>query len=167
MFYSDASKDHQQNDCFVCFILTHGRRLSVKSGGSPGAGPETYTKEILYAQDGGFELNEVKKCFEPTSCPTLVGKPKLFFIQVNFFILGLASTVFSLNYVMLSVVMVSFHRKKHQIVCQAKTKKMIRTTETSFDFLHIWDQCDFYWNWKKENNIQIVLIFVAYFYCWR
>ena len=44
--------------------------------------PTLFTKEVLYAKDAAFELNDLKEPFEADRCPSLAGKPKLFFVQV-------------------------------------------------------------------------------------
>ncbi|XP_069839431.1 caspase-8-like [Dendropsophus ebraccatus] len=58
------NRDHTERDCFVCCILTHG-----KSGAVYGTDNEV------------IDLNEVVSYFSPKHCLTLIGKPKLFFIQ--------------------------------------------------------------------------------------
>ena len=55
--------DHSQYDCFACFVLTHGDHGS------------------LYAKDGRYGIDYIFCDFLGDKCPTLVGKPKLFFIQ--------------------------------------------------------------------------------------
>jgi len=56
-----ADMDHRNSDCIVVIVLSHG---------------ETGRLE---ARDGTYDVNEIWEPF--LSCPTLVGKPKLFFIQ--------------------------------------------------------------------------------------
>lgn len=59
-----SSRDHSQMDCLVCCVLSHG-----KEGG-------------VYGVDGvSVELMELMNPFKGPNCRTLVGKPKLFFIQ--------------------------------------------------------------------------------------
>lgn len=58
-----GSQDYTHDDCFVCCILTHGDR------------------DVLYATDGKFPVDSVMEPFRGDVCPTLLGKPKLFFIQ--------------------------------------------------------------------------------------
>lgn len=55
--------DHSDNDCFVCFVLTHGDHGN------------------LYAHDGRYAIEHLFNSFLADRCVTLVGKPKLFFIQ--------------------------------------------------------------------------------------
>lgn len=58
-----GKQNYSGDDCFVCCILTHG-----------GDG-------VLYGSDGKFPVDRVFKPFLDSACPTLRGKPKLFFIQ--------------------------------------------------------------------------------------
>lgn len=62
----DARADHTHNDCFACAILTHGDQ-----------------DDVLYAKDGKYKLKDVTRLFGADKCPSLAGKPKLFFIQVR------------------------------------------------------------------------------------
>lgn len=59
-----ADMDHRDNDCIVVIVLSHG---------------ETGRLE---ARDGTYDVNEIWEPF--LSSQTLIGKPKLFFIQVRF-----------------------------------------------------------------------------------
>ncbi|XP_070384461.1 caspase-1-like isoform X2 [Dermacentor albipictus] len=58
-----GKQDYTDDDCFVCCILTHGDR------------------DVLYATDGKFPVDNVMDPFRGDVCPSLLGKPKLFFIQ--------------------------------------------------------------------------------------
>ncbi|XP_057317117.1 caspase-7-like isoform X2 [Hydractinia symbiolongicarpus] len=59
-----AKEDHENYDCFVCCILSHGF-----DGG-------------VYGNDGRkVKLADIKTIFEGNNCPKLFQKPKLFFIQ--------------------------------------------------------------------------------------
>ncbi|VEL25360.1 unnamed protein product [Protopolystoma xenopodis] len=60
-----ASQSHKDDDCFVCIILSHG-----DDGG------------IIYARDGPVNLDQLVQPFHGDSCADLIGKPKLFFIQL-------------------------------------------------------------------------------------
>ena len=58
-----ASQDHTYFNCFVCIVLSHGDR------------------DVIYGVDGKtISLDKLKDALVD-NCPTLVGKPKLFFIQ--------------------------------------------------------------------------------------
>lgn len=58
-----SKKDHSKSDCFVCCMLTHGR------------------DDILYCKQGVIAVHDVFRPFLANVCPTLVGKPKIFFFQ--------------------------------------------------------------------------------------
>uniref|UniRef100_A0A182N2R0 Uncharacterized protein n=1 Tax=Anopheles dirus TaxID=7168 RepID=A0A182N2R0_9DIPT len=58
-----ADEDHTQNDCLVVVVMTHGK------------------EKTLYAADNAYEVDKLWEPFVGSACPTLVGKPKLFFIQ--------------------------------------------------------------------------------------
>uniref|UniRef100_K7FHJ8 Caspase-8 n=1 Tax=Pelodiscus sinensis TaxID=13735 RepID=K7FHJ8_PELSI len=58
------NKDHRAHDCFVCCILSHG------------------DKGIVFGTDGQeIPIQELTTSFTGTNCPSLAGKPKVFFIQ--------------------------------------------------------------------------------------
>lgn len=58
-----SKKDHSDCDCFVMAVLTHGEQ------------------GILYAKDTPYKNEMLWDRFTADKCPTLAGKPKLFFIQ--------------------------------------------------------------------------------------
>lgn len=56
--------DHESKDCFICCILSHG------------------DKGIIYGTDGKeASIRELTSYFTGSNCPSLAGKPKVFFIQ--------------------------------------------------------------------------------------
>ncbi|NXM21546.1 CASP8 protein, partial [Ploceus nigricollis] len=58
------SADHDDKDCFVCCILSHGK------------------KGIIYGVDGQeVPIRELTTSFTAQNCNSLAGKPKVFFIQ--------------------------------------------------------------------------------------
>ncbi|XP_007933362.1 caspase-8 [Orycteropus afer afer] len=61
---SYQNKDHGSKDCFICCILSHG------------------DKGIIYGTDGQeAPIYELTSYFTGLKCPSLAGKPKVFFIQ--------------------------------------------------------------------------------------
>ncbi|NXP28885.1 CASP8 protein, partial [Scytalopus superciliaris] len=57
-------EDHEDQDCFVCCILSHGK------------------KGIIYGVDGQeVPIRELTTSFTAQNCRSLAGKPKVFFIQ--------------------------------------------------------------------------------------
>ncbi|KAL6052216.1 hypothetical protein STEG23_010321 [Scotinomys teguina] len=66
-----AQRDHRALDCFVVIILSHGCQASHLQ--FPGA---------VYGTDGcSVSIEKIVNIFNGTGCPSLGGKPKLFFIQ--------------------------------------------------------------------------------------
>lgn len=57
--------DHGDSDCVAVAFLSHGDR------------------GLLYAKNGTFPVEELWEPFYGKSCPSLVAKPKLFFVQVQ------------------------------------------------------------------------------------
>lgn len=59
-----SAMDHAEHDCFVCCLLSHGA-----DGG-------------IYGTDGRLvEIKDITTMFKGVACPSLLNKPKLFFIQ--------------------------------------------------------------------------------------
>jgi caspase-like apoptosis-related cysteine protease len=65
MTFSVASEDHSEHDCVLVALMSHG------------------DDGILYAKDQQYKPEKLWSHFTSDQCPTLAGKPKLFFIQVN------------------------------------------------------------------------------------
>ena len=65
--FSDAAAiDHKKFDCLMVAILTHG------------------IKGKLYSTDGELiPVEDLTKLFNGYHCPSLIGKPKIFLLQVN------------------------------------------------------------------------------------
>jgi len=63
---SVSLEDHSSADCLACVILSHGDR-----------------GDVIYATNGTLPLHSIVDMFKPDRCPSLAGKPKLFFIQVT------------------------------------------------------------------------------------
>ncbi|PSN35841.1 Caspase-1 [Blattella germanica] len=60
---SAAKMDHSDCDCFVLAVLSHGEM------------------GILYSKDSPYKPDSLWSPFTADKCPTLAGKPKLFFLQ--------------------------------------------------------------------------------------
>lgn len=63
LMYDAAAQDHSDADCFGCAILSHG------------------LVGYVYGTDGRVSLEVLTLPFKGERCPSLVGKPKLFFVQ--------------------------------------------------------------------------------------
>ncbi|XP_010017555.1 PREDICTED: caspase-8 [Nestor notabilis] len=59
-----SEKDHSNMDCFACFIFSHGEKDKIKG-----------------IDDQFVNIKDLVSCFSGSNCPSLAGKPKLFFIQ--------------------------------------------------------------------------------------
>ncbi|NXP08933.1 CASP8 protein, partial [Thinocorus orbignyianus] len=59
-----SKKDHSNMDCFVCFIFSHGEKGKIKG----------IDRELV-------NIKDLLSCFSGSNCPSLAGKPKVFFIQ--------------------------------------------------------------------------------------
>lgn len=55
--------DHSDNDCLLVVVMSHGEQ------------------GVLYARDNKYNVDSLWKNFVGNSCPSLIGKPKMFFIQ--------------------------------------------------------------------------------------
>lgn len=62
---------HKDDDCFVCVFMTHGN-------------PSTKGKDMIYSKNGPLILESLVAQFNAQNCPSLAGKPKLFFVQVKY-----------------------------------------------------------------------------------
>lgn len=62
-FISVSKTDHTHNDCIIITFLTHG------------------DTGILYAKDCAYKAENLFAYFTADRCPSLAGKPKIFFIQ--------------------------------------------------------------------------------------
>ncbi|XP_066506047.1 caspase-3b [Hoplias malabaricus] len=60
---SASKEDHSQSAMFVCVMLSHG------------------DDGVIFGTDASMELKDLTKLFQGNKCPSLAGKPKLFFIQ--------------------------------------------------------------------------------------
>ncbi|XP_071418120.1 caspase-8-like [Pithys albifrons albifrons] len=60
-----SERDHSNMDCFICFIFSHGEKDKIKG-----------------IDDEFVNIKELVSCFSESNCPSLAGKPKVFFIQV-------------------------------------------------------------------------------------
>lgn len=62
---SASEEDHSDSSCFACILLSHGE------------------EGMIYGTDGAMPIKTMTSMFRGDMCKSLVGKPKLFFIQVR------------------------------------------------------------------------------------
>lgn len=70
-----AQEDHSNNDCLVVVVMTHG-----------------ISNSFVYARENLYPVECLWNVFTADNCPTLAGKPKMFFIQVIFHNIDFNST---------------------------------------------------------------------------
>ncbi|XP_016360258.1 caspase-7 isoform X1 [Sinocyclocheilus anshuiensis] len=58
-----SEEDHSDSSCFACILLSHGE------------------EGMIYGTDGAMPIKSMTSFFKGDMCKSLVGKPKLFFIQ--------------------------------------------------------------------------------------
>ncbi|KPP76042.1 caspase-7-like [Scleropages formosus] len=58
-----SQEDHSNSSCFACILLSHGE------------------EGMIYGTDGAMPIKTMTSLFRGDMCKSLVGKPKLFFIQ--------------------------------------------------------------------------------------
>ncbi|NXS56067.1 CASP7 protein, partial [Brachypteracias leptosomus] len=61
--YSSAEENHSDAACFACILLSHGE------------------EGLIYGTDGPMAIKSLTALFRGDKCKSLIGKPKLFFIQ--------------------------------------------------------------------------------------
>ncbi|XP_036359069.1 caspase-3-like [Octopus sinensis] len=64
IFTDISALDHTNYNCFVCVILSHGE-----------------DDNQIYGIDDKVKLDDLVEMLLPNRCPSLIGKPKLFFVQ--------------------------------------------------------------------------------------
>ena len=67
-----SAADHSDADCFMCVVMSHGTKLPDGGLGVYGVDKEQIDIEA-----------EAKSLFSNSKCPTLVNKPKLFFVDAS------------------------------------------------------------------------------------
>ncbi|TNN67706.1 Caspase-7 [Liparis tanakae] len=60
-----SEEDHSDSSCFACILLSHGE------------------EGMIYGTDAAMPIKSMTSLFRGDMCKSLVGKPKLFFIQVR------------------------------------------------------------------------------------
>ncbi|XP_048407258.1 caspase-7 isoform X1 [Stegostoma tigrinum] len=63
ILHTVSQENHSNNACFACILLSHG------------------DEGMIYGTDGAMPIKRLTSLFRGDMCKTLVGKPKLFFIQ--------------------------------------------------------------------------------------
>ena len=71
-----AKKDHSKKDCFVCVILSHGGHSELTEEA------EQRVCDVIVCRNGIIAVRNLVNCLSDEEAPTLLNKPRLFFIQV-------------------------------------------------------------------------------------
>ncbi|XP_063604215.1 caspase-1-like [Penaeus indicus] len=64
----ESLEDHSNHDCLVVVLMSHG-------------GVNNNNEEFFYTYDHKLKTSELWTNFTPEKCPTLAGKPKMYFLQ--------------------------------------------------------------------------------------
>jgi len=73
-----SKADHSNADCFACTVLSHGDNIHVIDKHAPG---RYELEDLVYATDQIVLTKEIVHLFSDFKCPSLTGKPRLFFMQ--------------------------------------------------------------------------------------
>ncbi|KAL8602786.1 hypothetical protein ACOMHN_055169 [Nucella lapillus] len=83
-----AKEDHSDSDCFVLAMSSHGDETTQDRMSGPQntgkSGPSLVTKvreDVVFCTDFYLTTRELVLHFSDANCPTLKGKPRLFFLQ--------------------------------------------------------------------------------------
>lgn len=125
LMYDMAAKDHSDADCFGVAILSHGREGAV------------------FATDGSVPLNILVLPFKGDRAPTLVGKPKLFFIQ------ACRGTKMDDG---VDVVDASPTTEDDSVDAVAAADVIMRTVPTEADFLFAYSTTPGYYSWRNNED---------------
>ena len=76
-----SEEDHSNANCFVMVISSHGDdRTQVEKGT---ALTKRIREDVVSCTDYYLPTRELVNYFTDGNCPSLIGKPRLFFIQVS------------------------------------------------------------------------------------
>lgn len=84
ILFPAASKDHKDNDCLAVAVLTHGKLETSLHGATRETSHTILSHDRvshLYARNASYSVQNMFGFFTDQVCPTLTGKPRLFFIQ--------------------------------------------------------------------------------------
>lgn len=79
-----SAEDHSENDCLVVILLTHGEVIPSYNKTLNEENSTILSHDLvshIRTRDKKFALQKVFRYFTDEYCPTLVNKPRLFFVQ--------------------------------------------------------------------------------------
>ncbi|ESO89226.1 hypothetical protein LOTGIDRAFT_105903, partial [Lottia gigantea] len=126
LMYDIASQDHSNNDCFGCAILSHGKDGKI------------------YATDGILPLELMVLPIKGDRCPSLIGKPKLFFIQ--------ACRGINLDYGVDMSDASTTSSKDEDYTDAASQTVCIRKIPSEADFLFSYSTVPGYYSWRNNQE---------------
>lgn len=83
-YFSVIREDHTDADCLIVVVMSHGtihnpHKHPIRNFTADGF----YSTSSLLAFDDPYDEEKIFKPFQGDRCPSLAGKPKIFFIQVK------------------------------------------------------------------------------------
>ena len=75
-----AKEDHSDSDCFVLAMSSHGDELLQDEKSAQLT--KKVREDVVFCTDFYMTTRQLVLHFSDTNCPTLAGKPRLFFLQV-------------------------------------------------------------------------------------
>ena len=81
-FVSDSGMDYADYAGFLCIIMTHGNQSTLKDA----EGEDAMTDVVIGSDGKPIGISLLTELFTHRQCVTLKGKPKVFVIQVCFYI---------------------------------------------------------------------------------
>ena len=73
IYFEVATENHRDRDCLVVAVLSHGSK-------------DSFGNEVVYGTDYPVKVEDLTEPFKGQNCPSLVGKPKIFILQVRIWI---------------------------------------------------------------------------------
>ena len=84
LFLLVSQEDHSDSDCFILAMSSHGDELlEEEKSKSTARVARTVREDIVFCTDFYMTTRQLVFPFTDTNCPTLKGKPRLFFLQVH------------------------------------------------------------------------------------
>ena len=80
LIVSVAKEDHSDSDCFVLAMSSHGDQLMEDEKSARLT--KKVREDVVFCTDFYMTTRQLVLHFSDTNCPTLAGKPRLFFLQV-------------------------------------------------------------------------------------
>ncbi|XP_055627014.1 caspase-like isoform X2 [Toxorhynchites rutilus septentrionalis] len=119
-----SREDHTKNDCLVVVVMSHGEQ------------------GVLYARDNKYSVDSLWRHFLGNACPSLIGKPKMFFIQ------ACRGEKFDEGVVFSSPQM----RNKPRDMVDSRSDQLVFSIPTMADLLLMYSTYDGYYSWRNPRQ---------------